>query len=175
MPTSWYEVVQGDTLETGDIILGCTVYSPIFPEVPTDPVSEVDAVVYDLIVLSQSCDLVIGREKLSQVVLCPILQKSQIESDLNHALRTRGALTQAAKNKEPAFFILQASDHPECLREISAVHFREVFTLPVSFLRRVAEEKGARLRLCSPYKEALAARFAAFFGRVALPEDIQIG
>jgi hypothetical protein len=107
-------------------------------------------------------------------LVCPILQKSTIDQDANHALKTRGAMMQAAKNKEPAFFVLQASDHPECLRELSIVHFREVFTLPVSFLRRVAEQKGHRLRLRSPYKEALASRFAAFFGRVALPEDIQI-
>jgi hypothetical protein len=151
------------------------VYSPIFPDVPGEPVSENDSAIYDLIVLSQSCDLVPGREKLNNVVLCPVLQRSEMERDTQHALRTRGALTQAAKNKEPAFFILQASDHPDCLREISAVHFREVFTLPVSFLRRVADQKGRRLRLCSPYREALATRFAAFFGRVGLPEDIEIG
>ncbi|WFU37742.1 hypothetical protein QA640_25105 [Bradyrhizobium sp. CB82] len=161
-------------METGDIILGCTVYSPIFPAEPDEPVSEVESFTFDLIVMSQTCDLVIGREKLENVVLCPIAQKSEIERDASHALRQRGALVQAAKNKEPAFFILQASDHPECLREVSAVHFREVHTLPVSFLRRVAAMKGPRLRLCSPYKEALATRFAAFFGRVGLPEDIQI-
>src|SRR5882672_29185 len=171
MPTEWYEVVQGETLETGDIFFNCPIFSPRFPEDPLDVVSEVDQQDYDVVVLSQSCDLVVGREKLTHVVLCPIITRSEIDQNQSHPLSNPGALKKAVQNKEPAFFVLEVSDHPQVRRELSVVHFRQVFTLPVTFLRRVATEQGNRLRLRPPYKEALASRFAAFFARVALPQD----
>jgi hypothetical protein len=172
VPTPWYEVVEGSSLETGDIILQCTIHSPVFPANPLEDVSELSTEIFDVIVLSQSCDLVERREKLSHVVLCPLILRSQIEADKSHSLHSKGALSQAAKNKEPAFFVLQSSDHPECLRELSVVTFRQVYSYPVEFLRKVIVGKGKRLRLRSPYKEALSSRFASFFGRVALPDDV---
>jgi hypothetical protein len=174
MPTAWFEVVTGRTLEQGDIISDCPIYSPIFPSSPDQPVTEVDEFSYDTIVMSQSCDLVIDREKLSHVVLCPLRNQSEIANDSSHPLANKGALKNAAKHKEPAFFVLAGFDHERLRREIAVVHFRQVFTLPVGFLRTIAEKRGERLRLCSPYKEALASRFAAFFGRVALPIDVVV-
>jgi hypothetical protein len=171
MPTDWYEIVEGQDLETGDVISECPIYSVIFPDDPAAPVTQVDYASYDVVVLSQSCDLVAGREKLSHVVLCPIVGRSQL--DASHPLSSKGALLKAVQNKEPAFFILETSDHI-VRRELSIVHFRQVFTLPVVFLRRIAEQRGRRLRLRSPYKEALATRFAAFFARVGLPQDIRL-
>jgi hypothetical protein len=170
MPTSWYEIVNGQSLETGDVLPDCPIYSVVFPDNPAQEVSEVDYQQYDVVVLSR--DLVEGREKLSHVVLCSIVARSQL--DIAHPLSNKGALNNAVKNKEPAFFVLNESDHPEARRELSIVHFRQVFTLPVPFLRRIAEQRGKRLRLRSPYREALATRFAAFFARVALPLDIKL-
>jgi hypothetical protein len=174
MPTTWFEVVTGRTLEQGDIISHCPIYSPAFPSSPDQPVTEIEEFSYDVIVMSQTCDLVMDREKLSHVVLCPLQSQSEIANSLGHPLANKGALKNAVKHKEPAFFVLAESNHERLLREISVVHFRQVYTLPVGFLRAIAEQRGERLRLCSPYKEALANRFAAFFGRVALPIDVVV-
>jgi hypothetical protein len=172
MPSEWFEVVSGRTLEQGDIICDCPIYSPVYPSSVGLPVTEVEEFLYDTIVLSQSCDLVIDREKLSHVVLCPLQNRSEIANTPTHPLANKGALRNAAKHKEPAFFVLPGYDHERLRREISVVQFRQVYTLPVGFLRTIAEQRGERLRLSSPYKEALANRFAAFFGRVALPIDV---
>jgi hypothetical protein len=75
--------------------------------------------------MSQTCDLVIGREKLTHVVLS---RQSDIANDANHPLSKKGALANAAKNKEPAFFVLAECDHERLRREISVVHFRQVYT-----------------------------------------------
>jgi hypothetical protein len=173
MPTAWFEVVTGRTLEQGDIISHCPIYSPVFPS-PNQPVTDVEEFSYDVVVMSQSCDLMIDREKLSHVVLCPLENQSDIANSPGHALANKGALRNAAKHKEPAFFVLAECNHDRLRREISVVHFRQVYTLPVGFLRTIAEQRGERLRLCSPYKEALSNRFAAFFGRVALPIDVVV-
>src|SRR5207249_11503974 len=98
MPTDWFEVVSGRDLEQGDIIPDCPVYSAVFPLSVNEPVTEINERLYDVVVLSQSCDLVLEREKLSDVVLCPLFTRSVIENDSTHALARKGMLLNAAKN-----------------------------------------------------------------------------
>src|SRR5947208_666878 len=85
----WYSVVSGDEIHQGDILESCRVYSPP-PEISTDPYSPP---VFkwnerDVIVMSQSCDLVKGREKVEEVLFarCGDAQKSKRAS-----VNTQGA------------------------------------------------------------------------------------
>jgi hypothetical protein len=174
MASNWFEVVSGTSLEQGDIVSNCPVYSVIYPSDPEKEVSDIDKTTYELIILSQSCDLVEGRENVSSVVLCSIASMEQINRMEKHALKRKGRLEQAAKNKEPAFFVLDRFEHPTLGRDISVVHFRNVYTLPIPFLRQLASNGSERLRLRTPYREALAHQFAAFFGRIALPQAVTI-
>jgi hypothetical protein len=59
-------------------------------------------------------------------------------------------------------------------REPSLVHFRQIYTLPLEFISEFAAGRGPRLRLKSPYREALAHRFGGFFQRVGLPFEVEI-
>ena len=74
----WFEVVSGDVLEQGDILDSCPVFSP-----PEDLAGEDYKTAMfnwndvDVIVLSQSCDLVLGREKVSEVLFCPVFRRSE--------------------------------------------------------------------------------------------------
>jgi hypothetical protein len=52
------------------------------------------------------------------------------------------------------------------------VSFREVWSLPLVFVRNMAGAIGQRPRLRSPYREHLAQAFARYFMRVGLPVDI---
>lgn len=173
MPNDWFDIVEGSELQQGDLIRDCPIYTPIIPA-EADGNVQVDEGQYDVIILSQTCDLVIGRENVQQVVVCPAALRAEIAASNDHPLRTKGALQNACKNKEPAFFVLAAFEHADVSRDVSVVHFRMVYTLPIGYLRTIAERAGKRPRLRSPYKEALSNRFAAFFGRVALPEDVRI-
>ena len=67
----WYAVVEGDAIKQGDILESCPVFLP--PEnlattyKDTEPKTSVKWIELDLIVMSQSCDLAKGREKVDDV------------------------------------------------------------------------------------------------------------
>jgi hypothetical protein len=64
----WYQDVAGDDLEQGDLFEACPVFLP--PDDLADALSTTSTFRWeerDLIVLSQSCDLVEGREKVSDL------------------------------------------------------------------------------------------------------------
>jgi hypothetical protein len=176
---SWYKLVRGGGLEQGDILRDCPIF--FFDKVPLsedvsvgeEPEVEWQANDYDVIVLTQSCDLQIGQgaQKVQQVVLCPLQTLTEVRKDPDHTIKNNGLLKEAAAMKLPAFFVLDgfnSSKHPALNREVSVVRFQQVYTLPIEVARRVAQRRGWRLRLKSPYKEALSSRFGTFFARLGL-------
>src|SRR5438552_3679477 len=69
----WFQLTSGDRLEQGDILEACTVFLPPEELIRGETaLGNFEAEERDLIVLSQSCDLVKGREKVSDVVCCAI-------------------------------------------------------------------------------------------------------
>jgi hypothetical protein len=52
------------------------------------------------------------------------------------------------------------------------VDFRQIFSLPVAYLRMHAAILGSRWRLQSPFREHFSQAFARFFMRVGLPAAI---
>lgn len=69
----WYEAVSGDEIEQGDIVESCPVFLPPDDLAGGDMASAIfqwdDR---DVIVMSQTCDLAKGREKLTDVLLCAV-------------------------------------------------------------------------------------------------------
>jgi len=57
-------------------------------------------------------------------------------------------------------------------RNALVVDFRQIFSLPVPYLRKHAASLGSRWRLQSPYREHFSQAFARFFMRVGLPAAI---
>ncbi len=57
-------------------------------------------------------------------------------------------------------------------RNALVVDFRQIYSLPVAYLRRHAGGLGSRWRLQSPYREHFSQAFARFFMRVGLPTAI---
>ena len=181
----WYDVVNGAEIEQGDILSDCTVY--MFDSIVNANEISLDqelfpewtAVNYDVVVLTQSCDLQAGqgKPKVQHVVLCPIEGRSRIEEAPNHVLHNKGILRKAARGEHPGFFVISdffSRDLPELNRDVGVVHFQQIYTLPVDLVRNHAASLGPRLRLRSPYREALSSRFASFFGRVALNNPVTI-
>src|SRR5438552_18022321 len=85
----WFETTSSADIEQGDIFDDCPVFLP-----PSDLAHEVsDAAVFrwetrDLIVMTQSCDIVRSREKVTEVPLCPVWLRSEIPS--GHIAPTHG-------------------------------------------------------------------------------------
>lgn len=171
MADEWFEIVSGSALEQGDILLECPVYS-----LASDAVIEEGAEVttyiepIDAIILSQSCDLVEGREKIAQVVLCAAPTLTEIWATAGHALFKKENQSNLVNFRLNNLHPLERCTLSDLPREFSVVHFSNLYTLPIPFLRAHAAKYDKRLRLRSPYRELLSQRFSYFFNRIALCE-----
>ena len=171
----WYAAVTGRKLVQGDILNRCRVFLP--PTTLADPdIPETDADLEftweerDVVVMSQTCDLVEGREKVDHVLLCPVWRRAELKT--GHLASAKG-MEDARKGNLPGFHVLATCGVPGIAEpEVRIVDFRRVYSLPLGFLREFASQAGPRCRLLPPYREHLAQAFARFFMRVGLPVDI---
>lgn len=170
----WYEIVKGDDIQQGDILENCPVFyvpaeysSKAITDVTKTWVAEVEQ--RNVIVMSQTCDMVKGREKIDEVVLCLLWDRSTLAEGY---IATKRGMEDARKGNLPAFHLLYKCDIQGFDREIRIVDFRRVRSLPLSFCRKIAAESEKRLRLLPPYREQLSQSLARFFMRVGLPVDI---
>jgi hypothetical protein len=77
---SWYERVEGPNLEQGDILprFPVTIVDAALPaseNVQAGPAPDVNILIIDVILLSQSCDIAVqtdGRRRVEHVVVCPV-------------------------------------------------------------------------------------------------------
>jgi hypothetical protein len=165
----WYAVVQGTDLSQGDLLDRCPVFLP-----PADLAEPWDEAPFawqevDAIVMTQTCDLVPGREKVTDVLLCATWNRSDLKS--GHLATPRG-LEDARRGNLPGYHLLAGCDLPGMVREVRIVDFRRIYSLPLTFVRQRAARTGDRLRLRPPYREHLSQAFARYFMRVGLPQDI---
>ena len=69
----WYASITGDNIEQGDIFEGCPIF---LPPADLDVLTWKEATFEwgerDLIVMSQTCDMVQGREKIDEVLCCAL-------------------------------------------------------------------------------------------------------
>lgn len=169
----WYEIVEGNVLEQGDILFACPIIAPIpgltFPI--TEDTTPVDILEFDVVVMTQSCDLA-NENKLRDVILCPhwdLLHASRMDTSLGK--NTWNAVRRGQKYR---YTMLDGWGGGEISMGIRIVDFGRIFSLPKSFVSQFAASQGRRLRLRSPYREHLSQSFARFFMRVGLPQDIQL-
>jgi hypothetical protein len=168
----WFGIIEGDEIEQGDILEGCPVFLP--PEdLAVTALERPQSATFtweerDVIVMSQTCDLAKGREKVDDVLLCAVWKRSELTT--GHLAKDDG-MEQARKGQLPAFHVLSMSNIQDFEREVRVVDFRRVYSLPVPFVRKRAG-MAKRLRLLPPYREHLSQSFARFFMRVGLPIDV---
>ena len=169
----WYAIVNEDSLEQGDMLRHCVVFSPsqvllAGRQPPDESAAEFEWVERDLIVISQTCDLVKGRERVTDVLLCAFWPCDEVGG---HLATPRGK-EDARRGNLPAYHMLAPCGLPGFESEVAVVDFRRVYSLPLVYVRELASESGDRIRLLPPYREHLAQAFARFFMRVGLPMDI---
>lgn len=165
---SWWEAVKGPDLNQGDFLPDCVV--ALVPEdfSPTDgKVEEFEGQYFDLIVVTQSCDL--ENNKAPFVALCPLYPLSVFEKD-NPAFK--GKWEPVRQGNRHGLHMLASMTHPEDNASAVVVDFHQIFSLPVGYLNRRAAGLGERKRLKSPYVEHFSQAFARFFMRVGLPSNI---
>lgn len=173
MPGIWWEDVSGPELAQGDILSHCSV--PIMPDDFEPPASghedeDFDFIgdYFDLIVLTQSCDL--EQKKAKYVATCPYWTLEEFEAEQPEFAK-KGVWEQVRKGRHEGLHMLaqfEGEDNRKCL----VADFHQIHTLPLGYLSRHAESLGTRKRLKSPYLEHFSQSFARFFMRVGLPGDI---
>ena len=141
----WYEVIEGMSLQQGDILRDCPVFaisgSALWPlEVAADV--EIEAKVFDLVVMTQSCDL--ENEKvedvlLAQLVAWPDAVRVEVARG-NEAVRSRKFRKLLIDGNVPGLSLLhQRSSRP--VLPWSVVDFHRLFTA-VDALR--SEDRNGR-------------------------------
>ena len=169
MAESFWEKVKTDSLRQGDVISNCMV-----PEFAPDygrngKVHEVPVKEYDLIIVSQSCDL--ENKKLDLVTLCPIYSIKNFEEH-NPDFKKKRAWERVRKGREEGLHLLSSYDEPDNNRKAMVVVYKAIYSLPFVYLERKVKKLGDRYRLKSPYLEHFSQSFARFFMRVGLPSQI---
>ena len=172
MTFPWYSLVDSDDLEQGDILECCPVFSPPVG-LTLNSLGEQEAqftwAQRDVIIMSQSCDLVKGREKITEVLLCAVWNRSELTQ--GH-LSTDKGMEEARRGQLPAHHVLNECKLQNVEREVRVVDFHHIYALPLDFSREFAAKAPNRIRLLPPYREHLSQAFARFFMRVGLPTDI---
>jgi hypothetical protein len=169
----WYEIVEGETLEQGDIFFKFPLIVPLPDMRLFEPSSEAEVRVeiHDLILMTQSCDLV--NDKTQQIIFCPHWGITEV-GEIDPELGKKNAWNTVRKGQRARYSMLNSSDQTQIPMEIRIIDFGMIFNLPKDFIVQAALRQGPRLRLMPPYREHLSQAFARYFMRVGLPQDIEL-
>lgn len=165
----WYaEVAASALLEQGDFIRKCQIIHPVIEAQAKNQTITAEVVEYDVIIMSQSCDLI--ANKIDLVLVCPFYLLSQLEK-LQPDYRNADMKEKLRKGQVIGLHLLNnpAKDN---MNDFLIVDFKSVYAVPLSFLKQITLSRVDHIRLLPPYREHLSQSFARFFMRVGLPVDI---
>ena len=169
---AWWETVEGPSLYEGDLFIGIELYIPRTPSSAPPTAIPLDARLFNLIVMTQSCD--IENSKVSNLLLCPWWDLwSWVDAGAASGVNTGSKIRdELRKGNVPGYHLLNEASQEGMSIGMGVVDFHEVHTATVAHVREFATGCGQRLRLKPPYREHLSQAFARFFMRVGLPVDI---
>lgn len=169
----WYAVVDGkEKLRQGDFFKGLPLTIPPADfEYDPDNLQEIPVImdIFDVIVLTQSCDL--ENEKIEMVQVCPYWTFEEV-AEKKDFFKTKEGKESLIRSMSPGFHLLAPCDIAEFESGHLVVIFKQVFGVNYDFLVDFAKKSEKRLRLLPPYRERLSQDFAKYFMRVGLPEDM---
>jgi len=166
---------SGRDLQQGDVLDQCRVallepnYGSIAEAV------DVQTALVRLVIITQSCDLVVREGKSSpkaeSIALCRVYTLAEY-TRFRPDFAGKKEREEARKGRIEGIHLLPSPDNETDNQTVLIAHFREIFSLPFLYLQAHAASLTDRPRLKSPYVEHFAQGFARFFMRVGLPLDI---
>jgi hypothetical protein len=165
----WYESAPADeALEQGDFIDNLPVLVP-----PTSRLSpgdvEVDVVEYDVIVLSQTCDL--ANDKVEQILVAPVYGLTTW-CDTYVKFKHQAEKEKLRQGNYIGLHLLDHCTLEGFRQDFMVVDLKNAISVPSVYIRDFAAQAGRRLRLLPPYREHLNQAYARIYMRVGLPIDI---
>jgi len=164
----YWTQVNEPTLRQGDFLSSCHV-PVLYPDFSPGSTHEVEVGEYDLIVVTQSCDL--ENKKAQLVALCPIYSILDYQR-VNEQFQEKGAWERVRNGRIEGLHLLASTTNPSDNQSAHVVVFREIYSLPIQYLTKHTETLESRSRLQSPFLEHFSQAFARFFMRVGLPSQI---
>jgi len=169
MSNDWFQIINDESLEQGDILEEIDVLVPTIKFLMGET-NEINAKTYNVLILSQTCDLT-HKGKTPWVQVTPIHLLSTLKES-HDLFKDDNNLEAIRRGIMPKYHMINECDIAGSESEISLIDFREVFTLPYDYVANFVKFGKSRRRINSPYKEHLAQAFAKFIMRVGLPADI---
>jgi hypothetical protein len=156
----WYKLVQGEEeLEQGDMLNSFPV---IIPKISNDPRPEAKAALFDVIVMTQSCDLA-KMDDNELVVFCP-----RYDCRETPPFNTSNGWGKLIRDRYVYAHLLDKCDIEGYELDYQVVNLRQIYTSPLGFVNHFAQRQGRRVRLLPPYRERLAQAFANQFMRIGI-------
>lgn len=130
----------------------------------------------DVIILTQSCDLV--NTKTRNIHLCPIRKLSEVfdELEITSNSRKSGLFGEFKRGHYIDKFLTNICKSKAFNRrfygEYYVVMFDQAVVVANSYVREFATQRRRRLMLSAPYREAMAQAYGRYFMRVGTPTDI---
>ncbi len=125
----WYDIVDaGEALMQGDFISSCPVIVPS-SSIGVGRISA-EIIEYDVIVMSQSCDLI--HHKLDNVLVSPIWPISEMESE-NDFFKSRKGKESLRQGNLPGYHLLNRCDLEGFVADFHVVDFRNDLWYPSGF------------------------------------------
>lgn len=170
----WYRRVSSSSdLEQGNFIYGCPIIIPPdeIPEGLENTIITTKVKIANVIVLTQSCDLVGTRDKSEVILVCPYWEFHEVKVN-QPTLLSKNIIESVKKGWRPRFHFLNKCKIKGHNKEYILVDFTYVYAIPTVSLPKIINRNKTRLRLLPPYREHLAQAFAHFYSRVGLPENL---
>ncbi len=165
----WYAWLEGAEIQQGDLLFEFELQAPVRYLHTDAEQAEAEIQEWDVVVLTQSCDIASG--KVRNLVLSPCYEYQAFvraaRDDWNAARRD-----DLRKGNIPGYHLLNSWEEADNSVPLLVVDFHELLSAPLAYVREFARTAGNRPRLQPPYREHLAQAFARFFMRVGLPVDI---
>ncbi len=158
----WYGLIETEEIQQGDLLFGC-------PFDQVDELGQPRRKDFDVVVLSQSCDLV--NDKLEMVQVCPFWELESLAQRVEYFRGKRGR-EELRRGNLPGYHLLYRCTLAEKQTDLLVIDFRMQFAVRFVPLKSLAKGQTPRLRLLPPYREHLAQALARFYMRVGLPIDI---
>jgi len=161
----WFEEAKNEVLEQGDILENFIIPTPR-REDPT----EIELSEWDLIIMTQSCDLM--NDKISHVICCPVFDLEYYSEEIDPNMKKKDVRNKIIKGMHFHMHMINKCEMDGLKRDFRLVNLARVIEIQKESIVEFVEKNSPRLRLMPPYREHLAQAFARSFMRVGLPEDI---
>jgi hypothetical protein len=169
----WFEIVDPNEFSQGDIFFSVQILKHPLTPAEIKPgrgsfrIEELDGVI-----LTQTCDL--RQEEVDLVLFCPIYPLNDIVPNLansNTPKAFESVKKQLWEGKFLAFHMLNICNLEGFKNDYLIVDLKNPRSLPIEFIKKLAELSPKRIRLKSPYKEYLSQSFARVVMRIGIPDE----